>query len=129
MYWIAGTIVIAFGLWLIGLAVFLLVAPARAERFLMVFASSARAHYVEQVLRLSVGAAIVIFAPAMALTSLFRIFGWLIAISALGLLVLPWTWHRRFAGRVMPPLIRYGKLFAVGSLLLGAFVLFAAIPR
>jgi hypothetical protein len=129
MFWIAGSVVVAFGLWLIGLAAFILVAPARAGRFLMGFASSARAHYAEQGLRLIVGTAVAIFAPMMMFPALFRVFGWLIVLSTLGLLLLPWRWHRRFARRVMPPVVRHGKWFAVASFILGAFVLFAAIPR
>ena len=121
MFWIAGSVVVAFGLWLIGLAAFILVAPApaRAGRFLMGFASSARAHYAEQGLRLIVGTAIAIFAPMMMFPALFRVFGWLIVLSALGLLLLPWRWHRRFARWVRGHSSERTKLHAKGCRLRG----------
>jgi hypothetical protein len=49
---VAGAILVAFGLFLISLAVVVFAKPVVAERFFMSFASSARAHYTEQVVRL-----------------------------------------------------------------------------
>ena len=63
--WLAGAIVAASGLWLVGLATMIFAAPVRAERFIRGFASSARTHYAEQSLRLIAGVAIIIFAPEM----------------------------------------------------------------
>ena len=51
MTWLGGIVVVASGGWLVGLAAGIFVTPARAERFLTGFASSARAHYTEQALR------------------------------------------------------------------------------
>ncbi|WP_169980588.1 hypothetical protein [Tautonia rosea] len=126
---VAGAIVVTFGLWLIGLAGLILVAPDRAEAFLMAFARSARVHVAEQVLRLIAGVGIIIFSPLMMFPAVFRVFGWLMVLTAVGLLLLPWRWHRRFAERVIPPLIRHSKLFAVGAFALGALILFSAFPR
>ncbi len=89
MTWLAGIVVMASGLWLVGLAASIEVIPARAARFLTGFASSARAHYTEQVLRLIAGAAIVIFAAEMRFPDLFRVFGWLVVLTASGLLLIP----------------------------------------
>ena len=58
-------IVVAFGVFLIGLAGLIAIKPRLAERFLRSFASSARAHYTEQALRLIAGGALVSFAPSM----------------------------------------------------------------
>ncbi len=126
---IAGAIVVIFGLWLIGLAGAILVAPGRAEAFLMAFARSARVHVAEQVLRMIAGAGIIIFSPLMTFPAVFRVFGWLMVLTAMGLLLLPWRWHRRFAERVMPRLIRHGKLFAIGAFALGALLLSAVLLR
>jgi hypothetical protein len=65
----------------------------------------------------------------MTFLTLFKAFGWVILLTTTGLLLLPWKWHRRFARHVMPPLIRHGKLFAVGAFLLGACILYGALPR
>ena len=87
---LSGMLVVAFGVFLIGLAVLIAIKPQLAERFLRSFASSARAHYAEQTLRLLAGAAMVIFAPSMRYSELFRLLGWLIVVTAVVLLLLPW---------------------------------------
>src|ERR1017187_1277362 len=48
---VAGAILVAFGLFLVGLTVVVFAKPAVAERFFMAFASSARTHYTEQIVR------------------------------------------------------------------------------
>jgi len=62
---LSGIVVLAFSLFLIGLAGIIAARPSLAERFLASFASSARAHYTEQASRLLAGAAMVNFAPLM----------------------------------------------------------------
>jgi hypothetical protein len=42
---LSGMLVVAFGIFLIGLAVLIAIKPQLAERFLRSFASSAQAHY------------------------------------------------------------------------------------
>ena len=58
-------LVVASGVFLIGLALLIAITPQLAERFLRSFWSSARAHYAEQVLRLIAGGAMVIVGPSM----------------------------------------------------------------
>ena len=87
----AGTLVVAFGMFLIGLAVLIAINPKLAERLLRSFASSARVHYAEQTLRFIAGGALAIFAPSMWLQDLFRVLGLLIVVTAAVLLVLPWS--------------------------------------
>ncbi len=99
---ISGIIVFAFGLGLIALAGVIAAKRLLAERFLNLFASSARTHYIEQVLRLVVGTSLVIFSPLMWYSYVFQIFGWLFVVTTLGLLLVPWQWHHRFAERVIP---------------------------
>ncbi len=121
---LSGVVVVAFGLFLIGLAVLIFTAPSRAERFLRGFASSALTHYTEQGIRLVVGAAMVTFASSMRYPELFALFGWLIIASTAVLLLIPWQWHNRFANLVMPPVFRRMRLFALGAFALGAFILY-----
>ena len=123
---LSGIVVVGFGLYLIGLAVVIALKPLLAERFIKSFASSARAHYTEQALRLTVGAAIVILAPSMWYPNLFEAFGWLIIITTAGLLLIPWQWHNRFAQWATPLAIRHLKLFALGASTLGALILYSA---
>ena len=121
---LSGTVVIAFGLFLVGLAALIVAAPSRAERFFRGFASSALTHYTEQAVRLIVGAAIVAFAGSMRHPEVSTLFGWLMLVSTAGLLLIPWQWHHKFSATVMPPVYRHMGLFAVGALALGRFVLY-----
>jgi uncharacterized protein YjeT (DUF2065 family) len=123
---ISGTIVGAFGLGLLGLAVVIAVKRPLAERFLHLFATSARAHYTEQVLRLVVGTAIVIFSPSMWYSYPFQVFGWLIVVTTIGLLLVPWQWHHRFAERVIPLAVRHLRIYGVAAFALGVFILYGA---
>jgi hypothetical protein len=122
---LAGIIVIAFGLFLIGLAGVVFARPGLAERFFMAFASSARAHYTEQTLRLLIGVSLVVLSSAMWQADLFRLIGWLIVVTSIGLLLVPWRWHQRFAEWVLPMVIRHMRLYAVGLFVFGAFLLYS----
>ncbi len=123
---LSGIIVVTFGLCLIGFALVVAVKRQLAEKFLRLFASSVKSHYTEQILRLIVGTAILIFSPSMWYSDLFRIFGWIIVITTVGLLVMPWRWHQRFAEKVIPLVIRFIAMYGVASFVLGAFILYSA---
>ena len=121
---VAGAILVAFSLFLVGLTVVVFTKPAVAERFFMSFASSARAHYTEQVIRLLIGASLVIRSAAMWQPKVFWFVGWAIVLSSLVLILSPWQWHHRFGEIVRPMLIRRIKLFAVGLLAFGVLLLY-----
>ena len=113
---VAGAILVAFGFFLVGLTVVVFAKPAVAERFFMSFASSARTHYTEQIVRLLIGASLIIRSGAMWQPKVFWLVGWAIVLSSLVLILTPWQWHDRFGEEVRPRLIRHMKLFAVGLL-------------
>jgi hypothetical protein len=121
-------VVVAFGVFLIGFAVVMFVKPLLAERFLRLFASSASAHYIEQLVRMVTGLAIIYLAPTMRFSVAFRVFGWVIVVTTLVLLVVPWQWHHRFGKWAIPLAIRHMRLYALGALIL-AMVLFYGISR
>ena len=121
---LSGMLVVALGMFLIGLAVLIAITPQLAERFLRSFASSGRAHYTEQALRLIAGGGLVIFAPSMWYPDLFKLFGWLIVVTAVALLLLPWRWHYEFAKRAIPLVIRHMRLYALGAFALGMFIFY-----
>jgi hypothetical protein len=121
---LSGILVVGFGVFLIGLAVLIAVQPQVAERFLRSFASSARAHYAEQSLRLIVGGAMASLAPSMWFPHVFMLLGWMLAITAAALLLLPWRWHHEFGKRTMPLVIGHMRLFAVGAFALGVLVFY-----
>ena len=121
---VAAIVVVAFGILLISFAGVAFARPAIVERFLLLFASSARTHYVEQVFRLLVGAALVVLSPAMWQPNFFWLAGWAIIISSAALMCAPWQWHQRFGERIRPMFFRYLKLYAVGSLAFGVLLLY-----
>jgi hypothetical protein len=121
---IAAIVVVTFAVLLIGFTGVAFMQPALAQRFLMLFASSARAHYVEQVCRLLVGAALVVAAPTMWQSKAFGLVGWAIAVSSVTLMCLPWQWHHRFGERVRPILLRHLRLYAAGAFALGALLIY-----
>jgi hypothetical protein len=123
---LAGLVVLAFGLSLLGFAGLIAFRPAIAERFLRSFASSAPAHSTEQTGRLIAGMGLVIFSPAMWFADLFEVLGWLIVITAAGLFLVPWRWHHRFGQWAIPLAIRHLRLYALGAFVLGAFILHGA---
>ena len=120
----AAVVVVAFGLSLIAFPGVVFAKPAIAERFVSAFASSARTHYVEQVVRLSIGAALVVRSPTMWQPKLFWLVGWAIVVSSAVLLCVPWQWHHRLGEWVRPLLLRHLRLYAVGSFALGALLLY-----
>lgn len=124
---LASAVVVLWGLYLVGLAVASFVAPALAARFLLGFAGSALAHYLELSFRLVVGGAFLLRAHSMLFPGAFAILGWALVITTAGLVAIPWRWHRCFAQRVVPHAVRHIGLFGMASLALGGFVLLAVI--
>jgi hypothetical protein len=122
---IAGAILVAFGLLLIGFTVVVFARPAIAERFLTAFASSARTHYTEQVVRLLVGVSLIIRSAAMWQPKVFWFVGWAVGLSSLALIITPWQWHHLFGEKVRPMLIRRMKVYAVALLAFGALIIYA----
>lgn len=120
---IAGTIVVAFGLVLIVLTGVVFGKPALAERFFKTFASSARAHYTEQGIRLLIGVALIVHSPEMWQADLFRLVGWAIVVTSVGLLLIPWQWHHRFGEWAIPLVLRHMRIYALGLLAFGIFLL------
>lgn len=124
---LAGLIVMLAAVWLTGLALISFIAPQTASRFLSGFASSARAHYFEQVLRIIAGAGFILFAGEMRFTAFFLVFGWVLVVTSVGLLAVPWQLHNRFAQWAVPLATRHLKLYALGAALLAAFTFYAML--
>jgi hypothetical protein len=129
---LAQAVLVVFGLFLVGLAMVAFVKPATAKRFFTAFASSAATHYTEQAFRLLIGVSLIFHAPAMWQGGVFRIVGWTIAVTSLGLLVTPWRWHHRFGQLVMPLILRHVRLYAIGLMAFGILLLlgmyWASVP-
>jgi len=120
---LALALVVLAGLYLLGLAATGLLSPLKAKAFLSSMASSALAHYVELVVRSALGVAFILYAPHMRFAGVFLLFGWVLIVTTVCLLAVPWQWHRRFASWSVPQATRHMPLLALGSLACGAFVL------
>jgi uncharacterized protein YjeT (DUF2065 family) len=127
----AGILVALTGVYLVALGVAAWLRPARVSRFLAAFASSPAIHYLEQALRITAGVALVLAAPQMRHALLVAAFGWVLVVTSLALLAVPWRWHRRFARWAVPLALRHLRLFAVAGLMLGLLLLTALLlgPR
>jgi hypothetical protein len=126
---LAGLVVVLFALFLLAFTCVTFARPALVERFLGGFASSARTHYLEQIVRLVVGAALVVVSPVMWQPELFWLIGWAVVVSSAALMCTPWRWHQRLAQRLLPTVLRHLKLSALGPFAFGALLLFAVFAR
>jgi hypothetical protein len=120
---VAAVVVVAFGLLLIVFTGVAFAKPAIAEAILMRFASSARTHYAEQIVRLLIGAALVVLSPAMWQPTMFWLIGWAIVVGSAALICVPWHWHHRLGQRMLPIVVRHLGLYAVGTLIFGALLI------
>ncbi len=121
-------VVLLTALYLFGLGVVSLVAPARAAEFLLGFADSEVLHYTELSLRLGVGGAFLVRAPYMRFSDTFTLFGWILIVTTACLFAIPWRWHRRFSQLAVPRVVRNLRFIAVVALAMGSFI-FAAVIR
>lgn len=121
---LAEIVVAASGVFLIGLGSVMLIKPAITERFITSFASSRKAHFLEMSVRLLFGISLVVLSMSMWQPTLFRILAWAIIGSSVLLLILPWQFHQRFGSRVLPVLVRYMRLYAVGVLAFGVLIVY-----
>jgi hypothetical protein len=125
MHLLSGIVVVVSALLLIGVAVLVFGKPAAAERFFRSFASSARTHFAEQFFRVVFGGSLVIYSSAMWQAGAFWLIGWLLVVSSVLLMLLPWQWHHRFGQKIMPRFIQHMWLYAIGSFAFGAAILYA----
>lgn len=127
MDWIFSFIILVTALFLIGFAFIAIIKPAPAKHLLRQFASSAQAHYSEQLIRIVFGLSLILYAQQMQFMHFHLALGWLIVITSLGLLGVPWRWHKKFADKVIPWVIWLLPVYAVGCLLLGSVLVYGVL--
>jgi hypothetical protein len=105
--------------------------PQAVRCFLDGFASSAAAHFGELAARIVVGLGFVGYAAQSAWPTAFAAFGWLLMLTSLPMLLVPWRWHRRFAQRAVPLATRWMPPYALACLCAGLAVLAGVViaPR
>lgn len=121
----ALAVVVVAGLYLLALGFVSLFSPRSASRFLLGFASSRALHFTEMIIRIVVGAALVLCSPRMLQPVAFGIFGWVLIATSTVLVFVPWHWHRRLAQQAVPLFTRYIAWIGLVSLAVGGFMLSA----
>lgn len=116
-------LILLFALFLIILSVIMMVNSKWGRKFLESFASSAKAHYTEMAIRLVFGASLILHQSYDHYGYYLQLLGWVVVITTIGLLVFPWRWHHKFASKVIPPVIRFMKLYALMLLVFGIMLI------
>ena len=98
-----------------------LIAPARARRFLAAFAQTPRANALEAAIRLAAGLAFIGAAPRLRIPDVGLVLGLFLAATALLMLVLP-SAHKRFATRSVAVVGRLFPLLGAASIVLAALL-------
>lgn len=122
---LASTIVAVTALYFASFATACFFAPSAVERFLGGFARSGLAHYGELGARFVIGASLISQAPTMLGSEVFRVIGWILLGTTVGLACIPWRWHRRIAERSVPRALQHLKLMGVAALGAGVALLVA----
>ena len=90
-------LVIATGVWLIGLGVFMLIQPRQALAALGQMGGSPTVHIGEMAVRILAGVAMIFAAAASRFPVAISIIGSFLIVSALVLLLLPRRWHAAYS--------------------------------
>ena len=120
---IAIAVVAITGAYFVALGLGSLFVPGKAANFLLGFAATPRLHYVELLTRVLVGMAFIVSAHRLPAHLVFSVFGWVLLSTSALLFLVPWRWHHRFAGKVVPVANRYITAIGLSSLVFGVHIL------
>lgn len=122
---LASVLVLLVAVYFIGLAIFTFARPELAKRFLESFASTQKLHFIEMIVRVVVGTALVYYAPQMKFSGIFTILGWIVIATTVILFFVPWKLHRRFAEWSVRLATERIMLLGLGSFIIGVFMFFS----
>lgn len=114
-------IIFITGAYLIGFGALSVVKPDLAARFLLGFVRTAKLHYLELVLRVLIGSALINYSPVMLFATWVEYAGWVLVGTSFLMALAPWRLHQRFAQKFVPYANRYLKLVGYASFFLGIF--------
>jgi hypothetical protein len=123
---VATAFALVAGCYFIVLGGICLLAPLHARQWMLAFARSRGSHYFEVAVRAVAGGALLLGARHFASPGAFQVAGLTLIVTAVFLLLIPCTWHRRFAGSVRPA-IGYVHLLSLGSLGVGVAGVWGAL--
>jgi hypothetical protein len=123
---IADVIVMSTSAFLILLGLACLWLPAHATKFLQGFATTARLHYIELLIRVIAGAAFLVHGPSSRFPTMFDTVAWVLLATTAIMLVVPWRQHRKFAIHAVSIAARFIRHLGAIAVAMGAALLFAA---
>jgi predicted membrane chloride channel (bestrophin family) len=119
---------VTLGLWMIGLGVFMAVAPRRALAALAAMGGTPRVHFGEMAIRILAGAALMLVSGASRFPQALWLIGAFLIVSAVVLMLLPRRWHsaysRWWAARIPVWAVR---VVAPTSVLIGAALIWTVV--
>lgn len=124
---VAKSIVVLAACFFLLFGVLAFVRPARIHGFLLGFAGSALKHFAELLVRLLVGASLLLLSPDSAHASVLLVFGWLLIITTALMALIPWRVHHRFTQSAVPKALQFLPLMGLVSLAIGACLLWAMV--
>lgn len=83
--------------------------------------------YTEILICVGVGTPFILYADRAVYPLLFHTFGWILTGVGLGLILVPPSWHRRYGIWSIQTIGRWFRPLAVGSLIFGGVLLYAAL--
>ena len=120
---LAVTLIFLTGVYFIFLGLIALLKPTIAARFLLGFATSAMTHYLELMVRMAIGFALIFYSHNMLFTSVYMGFAYVLIATTALLLFIPWRWHRAFTEKVVPYANAFLSLIGLTSIAFGFLVL------
>lgn len=119
---------LAIACWMIGLGVFMAVAPRRALAALAAMGGTPRVHFGEMAIRILAGAALMLVSGASRFPKALWLIGAFLIVSAVVLMLLPRRWHSAYsqwwAARIP---VRAVRLIAPTSVLIGAALIWTVV--
>lgn len=123
---IAKWTVIAFGVFLIGVGMLMLISPKKARKTLQKAGSTNFINYAEITIRMIPAIALILYAELSLYPIFFKLLGWFMLITSVVLYFIPRRLHHsysiKWAERIKP---FYFQLISPFALLFGAFVIYA----
>ena len=121
-------VAVLLGLWMIGLGVFMAVAPSRALAALAAMGGTPTVHFGEMALRIGAGVALVFVAQASRFPTAVQVVGGFLIVSAVVLMLLPRRWHSAYSRWWAARIPRWAvRIVAPTSVLIGAVLIWTVV--
>ena len=121
------TLIILFGLFIIGMAGLMAVRPKLFIDKLMQFADSVWMHVLAAAVRIVMGLALVLYADQSRFPLTLHIIGWIAIIAGVIIALVPHTKFTRLIRWVFDRFAPYTRIAAVFAVLFGGFLIYAVL--